>query len=132
MKLIKVSSMALLLATLFFAGCKGKSAKELIVNKWKLTEVSGEGIKDMTDAEKKEMTEKFVLDLTKDGKVSMTGMGETPKTGTYTVSEDGKTLLLTRDGDSNAEPQDINELKADKLVITSIKDKMKLSFSASK
>ncbi len=130
MKLIRLSSVVLLLGALFFTGCKGKSAKELIVNKWKLTEVSGEGVKDMSDAEKKEMTEKFILELTKDGKVSMTGMGETPKTGNYTVSDDEKTLLLTRDGDSKAEPQDINELKADKLVITSVKDKLKLSFSA--
>ncbi|MEP7238983.1 MAG: hypothetical protein ABI685_13985, partial [Ferruginibacter sp.] len=71
MKLLRLSSIALLLGALFFAGCKGKSAKELIVNKWKLTDVSGENAKDMSDTEKKEMKEKFVLELTKDGKVSM-------------------------------------------------------------
>ncbi|MEP7237809.1 MAG: hypothetical protein ABI685_08095, partial [Ferruginibacter sp.] len=77
-----------------------------------------------------EMKEKFVLELTKDGKVSMSGMGDTPKTGTYTVSDDGKTLFLTREGSEKADPQDINELKADKLVLTSPKDKLVLSFSA--
>ena len=122
--------MTLLLAALFFTGCKSKSAKELIVNKWKLTEVSGEGAKDITDAEKKEMIGKFMMDLTKDGKVSMSGMGETPKTGTYSVSDDGKILTLTHEGEEKGDPQDINELTSDKLVITSAKDKMKLSFSS--
>jgi hypothetical protein len=130
MKLLRSSSMALLLAALFFTSCKSKSAKDLIVNKWTLTDVSGEGIKNLSEDEKKEMLGKFVMDLTKDGKVSMTGMGETPKTGTYTLSEDGKTLFLTRDGDSNSDPQEINELKEGKLVITSAKEQMKLSFTA--
>ena len=115
---------------LFFAGCKSKSAKELLVNKWKLTEVTGEGAKEMSDIEKKKMTGTFVLELTKDGKVSMTGMDETPKTGTYTVSDYGKTLFLTREGSEKADPQDINELKADKLMLISPKDKLVLSFSA--
>jgi hypothetical protein len=130
MKLFKLSSMALLLAALFFTGCKSKSAKEMVVNKWKLTEVSGEGAKDISDAEKKEMIGKFTMDLTKDGKVSMSGMGETPKTGTYSVSDDGKTLVLTHEGEDKGDPQEINELTPDKLVITSAKDKMKLSFSS--
>jgi hypothetical protein len=130
MKLFRLTSIALILMALFFTGCKGKSAKELIVNKWKLTELSGDNAKEMTDAEKKEMTDKFLMELTKDGKVTMSGMWDTPKTGTYSLSEDGKTLFLIRDGDTKAEPQGINELKAGKLVITSEKDKLILSFSA--
>jgi len=130
MKLFKSSAIALILMALIFAGCKSKGAKELIVNKWKLTELSGESAKEMSDTEKKEMTDKLVMELTKDGKVTMSGMWDTPKTGTYSLSDDGKTLFLTRDGDTKAEPQAINELKEGKLVITSEKDKMVLSFSA--
>ncbi len=130
MKLFRLSALAFMLVALIFTGCKGKSAKELIVNKWKLTELSGENAKEMTDAEKKEMTNKFLMELTKDGKVMMSGMWDTPKTGTYSLSEDGKTLFLIRDGDTKADPQVINELKGDKLVITSEKDKLILSFSA--
>lgn len=76
------------------------------------------------------MIGKFMMELTKDGKVSMTGMGETPKTGTYSISDDGKTLTLTHEGEVKGDPHDINELTTDKLVITSNKDKMKLSFSS--
>lgn len=129
MKLFKLASIALLLASLFFTACKSKSAKELIVNKWKLTEVSGEGVEGISETEKNEMIGKFVMELTKDGKVTMSGIGETPKTGTYVLSKDGKTLLLTREGDEKADPQDINELKAGKLVITSAREKLKLTFS---
>lgn len=130
MKLFKSSSIALMLMALIFAGCKSKSAKELIVNKWKLTELTGEAAKEMPATEKKEMTDKLIMELTKDGKVTMSGVWDTPKTGTYSLSDDGKTLFLTRDGDTKAEPQIINELKEGKLVITSEKDKMVLSFSA--
>ncbi len=130
MRLFRLSSIALVLVALSFTACKSKSAKELIVNKWKLTELTGEAAKEMSETAKKEMTDKLIMELTKDGKVTMSGMGDTPKTGTYTLSEDGKTLFLLRDGDTTAEPQIINELKEGKLVITSEKDKMVLSFSA--
>ncbi len=130
MKLLRLTSIAFMLMALFFTGCKGKGAKELIINKWKLTELSGESAKEISDAEKKEMTDKFLMELTKDGKVTISGMSDTPKTGTYSLSEDGKTLFLIRDGDTKAEPQAINELKAGKLIITSEKDKLILSFSA--
>ena len=130
MKLLRLTSIAFMLMVLFFTGCKGKGAKELIVNKWKLTELSGESAKEISDAEKKEMTDKFLMELTKDGKVTISGMSDTPKTGTYSLSEDGKTLFLIRDGDTKAEPQAINELKAGKLIITSEKDKLILNFSA--
>ena len=130
MKLFRSSTIALLLAALFFTACKSKSTKDKLVNKWTLTDVSGEGIKNMSESEKKEMLGKFVMELTKDGKVSMTGFGETPKTGTYSVSDDGKTLYLTREGDSKADPQEINELKDGKLVIYSSREQMKLSFTA--
>jgi hypothetical protein len=75
------------------------------------------------------MLGKFVMELTKDGKVSMSGVGDI-KTGTYTLSEDGKTLFLLREGDTKSDPQEINELKAGKLVITSPREEMKLNFSA--
>lgn len=130
MKLFRLSSFALLLIAFTFTGCKSKSAKELIVNKWKLTELSGDNAKDMPAEEKKEMTDKLVMELSKDGKVTMSGPWDTPKAGTYTLSDDGKTLFLTRDGDSKPDPQIINELKDGKLVITSEKDKLVLHFSA--
>lgn len=130
MKLFKLSTIILLLLSVFFIACKGKSAKDLIVKKWKLTEVTGEGTKEMTDDQKKSMTDKLVMDLTKEGKYTVSGMGENPQTGTYTLSDDGKTLNIFREGDTTKLPQVINELTASKLDITDNKSKMKLVFLA--
>lgn len=130
MKLFKLSTIILLLLSVFFIACKGKSAKDLIVNKWKLTEVTGEGTKNMTAEQKKLMTDKLLMDLTKDGKYTVSGMGEKPQTGTYTLSDDGKILNILREGDTTKLPQVINELTASKLDITDDKSKMKLFFLA--
>jgi len=129
----KLLAVTLALSALVLFSCKGKSAKDMIVNKWSLTDMSGEGTKGMTDEEKKVMVGKVIMDLTKDGKVTISGMGEDAKTGTYTLSEDGKILNLKREGAEKEDAHDINELSDTKLVITEKKgDGMKLSFSAAK
>jgi len=134
MKMVKkLLAVTLALSALVLFSCKGKSAKDMIVNKWSLTDMSGEGTKGMTDEEKKVMVGKVIMDLTKDGKVTISGMGEDAKTGTYTLSEDGKILNLKREGAEKEDAHDINELSDTKLVITEKKgDGMKLSFSAAK
>ncbi len=130
MKLAKLFTAVLLFATVAMVSCKSKAAKELIANKWKLTGISGEGGSGISEAQKKDMIDKVVMELTKDGKCSMSGMGDTPKTGTYTLSEDGKTLLLLRDGHDKPDPQIINELTESKLVIIEDKSKMQMTWSA--
>lgn len=134
MKLVKqLFTATLVLTALTLFSCKGKSPKDMIVNKWSLTDMGGEGAKGMTDEDKKTMVGKVIMELTKDGKISMTGMGEEAKTGTYKISDDGKTLDLTREGSDKADSHEINELTESKLVITEKKsDGMKLSFSAAK
>lgn len=130
MKQLKLAALALLSITLLFTACKSKTPKELVVNKWKLTDVTGEGTKDMGPEEKKQMLDSLVLELTKDGKINLYGLGPDPKIGTYTVSEDGKSMDFKRTGEDKIEPQVINEVSADKLVITDSKSKMTLSFKA--
>ena len=130
MKLFKTTTVLLLFTSLLFTACKGKSGKDFIANKWKMTNISGEGAKDMSEDEKKSMASSIVMDLTKDGKINMTGMGESAKTGTWKLSDDAKTLFLTHDGEDKAEPQEVNELTAEKLVITDPKSKLVLSFSS--
>ncbi|MFN8243340.1 MAG: hypothetical protein U0X40_04725 [Ferruginibacter sp.] len=130
MKNFKLAALAFFSLAILFTACKGKSPKELVVNKWKLTEVTGEGAKDMSDQEKKGMTDSLVLELTKDGKINLYGLGSDPAMGTYTVSEDGKSMDFKRTGEDKAEPQQINEVSASKLVITDTKSKMTLTFKA--
>lgn len=130
MKRIKSLTAILAAAVLLFMGCKSGSAKDNIVNKWKLTDVSGEGASKMSDGEKKEMLDKLVLEFTKDGKCIMSGQGDTPQTGTYTLSEDEKTLTMKQDGHENGEQMNVGELTSGKLVMTENKDMTTMTFKA--
>ncbi len=130
MKLIKSLSVILSLAALLFMGCKGGSPKDDIVKKWKLTEVSGGDAAKMSDAEKKEMVDKLSLEFTKDGKCTMAGEGDTPRTGTYTISDDGKTLMMKQDGHETADQMNVSELSSGKLVMTEAKGGTTMSFKA--
>ena len=75
------------------------------------------------------MTAYFFMELTKDGKINMTGMGSEKK-GTYKLSDDEKTLFLTHEGEEKAEPQEVSKLTADELTITDSKSKLTLTFSS--
>lgn len=114
--------------TLFFVACKkDKSPEELLTGPscWKT--VKSETRASATDAWVEETIEACSKDdcsgFTSDGKTSF-DEGATkcdpsdPQTssGTYTLSEDGKILTVTQDGFTL--PFTIEELTADKLVIT--------------
>ena len=131
MKLSKLLTLVLLVSTVMIA-CKGKAPKELIVNKWKLTAVSDEkadSSSKMPESAKKEMIGKVSIEMTKDGQCIMQGVGDTPETGTYTLSDDGKTLSLTEKGASKADVMGIDELTESKLVMTDEKGKIQMTFS---
>lgn len=131
MKLTKLFTVILLVSTVMF-GCKSKSSKELIVNKWKLTAVSDEmadSTSRMSEESKKEMIGKVSIELTKDGKCIMQGVGDSPGTGTYSLSDDGKTLKLTEDGATRSDVMGVNELTDSKLMMTDEKGKVKMTFS---
>lgn len=129
MKLTKFTTAILLVMFVAFAGCKSKSAKELIVNKWKITDVSGDGAKEMSETEKGKLKDSTTMEFTKDGKCTITGMRETPTTGTYSVSDDGKTITMKQDGESKDEQNELSDVSASKMTINFLKDKLKISFA---
>jgi flagellar basal body rod protein FlgG len=103
----------LLLTSFVFIGCKDKP-KDLLVKKWRVTDISipGQVLPDSIKNNIKQGT----MEFTKDGKLSLTGMGMGgDKSGTYTLSEDGKTLTVVTNGQS--EVNDVTELSKSKLVI---------------
>ena len=57
---------------------------------------------------------KGTMEFTKDGKMLITGMGN-DQSGTYTVSEDGKTLFVVTNGQTQS--NDIKEVTSSKLVL---------------
>ena len=57
---------------------------------------------------------KGTMEFTKDGKMHITGMGN-DQSGTYTVSDDGKTLFVVTNGQTQS--NDIKEITSTKLVL---------------
>ncbi len=129
MKLTKIFGAALLVTTITLVSCKGKSAKDLIVNKWHVTNIAGARAADVPDSIKTQMYASAVMEFMKDGKFSTTGFGSA-KGGTYSVSDDGKSLISTDEGSSMADSLTIVEISKSKMIIEDKKSDMKVTFTA--
>jgi hypothetical protein len=115
MKVTKQFAMFVLVATTVFVSCKSKSSKDYIVNNWKITDVSG-GLTSSTSAtDKSKMLENASIEFTKDGKYILKGLGG-DQSGTYKLSEDGKSFSITPEGSSKTDDNIIQELTKSKLV----------------
>ena len=57
---------------------------------------------------------KGTMEFTKDGKMNLTGMGN-DQSGTYTISEDGKTIFVVTQGQTQS--NEIKEISSSKLVL---------------
>ena len=110
---MKKTFLFLFIVAVVFSACKSKTPKELIVNKWKITDISMQG-QTMPDSIKNKIMQ-GTMEFTQDGKYMITGM-EADKSGTYVLSDDGKTLTVTTNG--AAEMNDVMELSKSKLVIS--------------
>lgn len=102
-----------LIASIVIVSCNSGKPKDLIVNKWKISDINLSN-KVMPDSIKQEIM-KGTMEFTKQGTMTLTGMG-TDESGTYSVSDDGKTLTTVANG--KTETSEINELTKSKLVIT--------------
>jgi len=129
MKLFRLPSLALLAAVLLFSACKGKSTKDLIVKKWKFTDFSGKEFEGMPDSVKTKMMD-ATMEFKKDGKYENAGMGESTKTGTYKLSDDGKSLYTTDEGSSFTDSLNILEISETKLVVADKKGEVKITLGA--
>ena len=99
----------LLLSSFLFIGCKEKP-KDLIVKKWRVTDISvpGQVLPDSIKNNIKQGT----MEFTKDGKLNLTGMGMGgDKSGTYTLSEDGKTLTVVTNGQPEVSDVELSKTK---------------------
>ena len=127
MKFTKLFASVLLVAIVAMVSCKSKSAKELIVNKWKVTNIDG-APSDMTDSMKNVVYATATMEFTKDGKFISSGMGPS-KNGSYSLSDDGKTLSTTDEGSTIADVLTVEEISDSKMVVNVTKEKMKVSFA---
>ncbi|MES2777978.1 MAG: lipocalin family protein [Bacteroidota bacterium] len=114
MKLKHVFSGILLVSAMAFVSCKGKP-KDMIVNKWKATDMSGGMMGSVPDSVKKNMISTISIEFTKDGKY-MAATGTSTDNGTYSLSDDGKSLTMTANG-GKVEESTVEEITKSKLVI---------------
>ena len=114
MKLKNILSGILLMSAMAFASCKGKP-KDMIVNKWKATDMSGPMMGAIEDSAKKNMISGVSIEFTKDGKY-MAVSGNSNDNGTYSITEDGKMISMTGKN-GTAEESTVEEITKSKLVI---------------
>jgi hypothetical protein len=116
---MKFSRLLILAAVILFsaAGCKNKAPKDLIVAKWKLTDLTSSG-SEIPDSIKQRMVKTAVMEFKSDNTFLLTGMEATAQTGTYSLSDDGKFLTVTPTETNKAEVDTVKELTSNKLVLT--------------
>jgi len=115
MKLKNILSGILLMSAMAFVSCKGKP-KDMIVNKWKATDMSGGMMGSVPDSVKKSMVSSVTIEFTKDGKY-IAGSGSSTDNGTYTIAEDGKSISMTSAASGKAEESTVEEITKSKLVV---------------
>lgn len=112
MQLKKIIFLSLIAASVIFISCKSSKPKDLIINKWKITAID---VPDMPLPDSiKAIALKGTMEFTKDGKMKLTGMGN-DQSGTYTLSDDGKTLFVVVNG--KTESNEIVELTKSKMIL---------------
>jgi hypothetical protein len=130
MKLLKLLSPTLLLMMVLLAGCKERSPKDLIVNRWRVTEMSGPLAAEFTDSSKQKIYATAIMEFKKDGQFQTTGLSSGTKTGTYSVTGDGKQLISTNTGDTKADTLNILEISTSNLVVEDTRGHLRVSFKS--
>jgi len=129
MKPVKLLTGFLVLTSAAIISCNGKSSpKDLIVNKWKITDISGKGVEGMPDSAKTKIYESATMEFMKDGKFVTSDMGNGVKKGTYSIINDGKTLVSTDEGAASSDSLQLVEITKDKMVVNDTKSEVKITF----
>jgi len=112
----------ILFTTFGLISCKSANPKELIVKKWKVSDIDIPNMP-MPDTAKTTLM-KGTLQFTQDGKMIITGMGKN-QSGTYTLSDDGKKLFVIVNG--KTETNEIKELTTSKMILIDKTNNSKLT-----
>ena len=120
MKVFKLPSLVLIVTALVLSGCWGKTPRELIVNRWKLTEITGSG-EEMIKMQEKFVVGKFEMDLTASHNAVLYGVGGSRHTGTFGINNREMTFVLKDDANKLEDDSfEVIEISTDKLVINKL------------
>ncbi len=103
----------------FFSSCGNKDARDFIVNKWRITDVT-------PSSPFAASLKKATLEFRKDGTWSLTGTPAPDQAGMYTLSDDFKTLTTT-DIHGVSNPCEVHELSKEQLIFTDPKLGLKIT-----
>ncbi len=113
---MQIKKLIVLLTLFAVSSCKSNNA-ELIAKKWRPVAISFP----LNDSTKKELFAKTVIEFTKDGKYIINGP-QMNDTGTYALTDNGKTLTVTGGSKSQNIEMSIDTLTNDKFVFTTKAD----------
>ncbi len=117
MKLKHFFTALVLLAVLAITSCKTSFKKEALVGKWKVTDVASKS-PGLTPAWKAQYMEQGnTIEFTKDGNYTAWSKGKEDDKGTYTLLEDGKTIV-TKPAKGADHTILMKELTKDKMIAT--------------
>lgn len=122
MRKFKLLVLALLVVSLGFTGCKkddGDDAKANILGKWEMTkEVWKEYNQDGSiKTQGTETGVDFVIEFKSNGSYTVYDQGDIDETGTYSIQNDGKKLVLNNAEDNIDDVHTINSLTSSQLVL---------------
>ena len=118
----RIIFLLMITASIGVISCKSNKPKDLIVNKWRITNIDVPNMP-LPDSIKASVM-KGTMEFTKDGKMILSGMGN-DQSGTYTLSDDGKTLFVITNG--KTESNDILEITSSKMVLQDKTNNSKLT-----
>jgi len=119
MKCTKLPVLIFLTVPIAFIGCKERPAKELIINKWKFTEISGPGAELMPDSIKKKIYATATMNFKKDGSYEQTGgMDGGTRKGVYSLSDDGKTIYSKKNDSDNTDTMIVLQISKTKMLVS--------------
>ena len=101
--------------TSFIAGCN--STATMLAKKWRPVAIN----EPLSDSLKNELFAKTIIEFTKDGRYTIDGL-QRNDTGTYSLSDNGKTLTVTSRVKSKVTEISIDTITNDKIVFTTKAD----------
>ena len=127
--IMKLNGLLITVALFMIAasGCKPKTAENLVINKWQLTEMKGKDSQIIPDTVKARMYNDASIEFMKDGKYQTIGMGVGIQKGTYKLANGGKTLI-TIDDTGIPDSLVVVELTTGKLSLKVAKADVQISF----
>lgn len=102
----------------------------MVAKKWQVTEISGKGMDIVSDSIRQKMYKEATIEFKSDGKFETRGMGDTPKTGTWQLTGDEKSLVTIEDGSKVTDTVNIVEVVAGKLVVEDPKVQIRINLKS--